>query len=362
MGKISREDAFTLWLMGTEASSPQQILQRFGSAEAAFRAGVSGASKESLAKIVNRVEQGLNSGMEFISYKNPKFPSRLLPIPDAPLGIFVYGTLPSENTPAVAIVGSRGNTHYGGQVARRLGKELASLGIVVVSGMARGLDAQAHEGALAANGETVAVLACGVDNCYPAENFQLYRRIRATGCVISEYLPQEKPQRWCFPARNRIITAMADVLVVAEAGVRSGTATTVNHALDQGKEVFAVPGRIYDSQSIGTNELIKQGAHVLTSHLDLLPILKEQRHLAEFFKSAQLPQLGQQQEDLSRVEKLSLASDEAFVYSCISHEAVTADYIAYKTGLNIAGLNKILLEMELAGHIKKLPGQKFIRA
>ncbi|MCL2397889.1 MAG: DNA-processing protein DprA [Defluviitaleaceae bacterium] len=364
MGKISREDAFILWLMSLEIGDPWRVLQRFGTAEGVFRSGIFGSNRDGLEKLVRQAEAWLDEGICFISHKNPDFPARLQTMPDKPLGLFVVGDLPDAILPAVAIVGARDNTHYGRQVARQIAEELAAVGVVVVSGMARGLDAHAHEGALAARGLTVAVMPSGVDVCYPAENFQTYRRVRETGCVVSEFFPGTRPQRWSFPARNRIITAMADVLVVVEAGERSGTSTTVSHALAQGKEVFAVPGRIFDKKSAGTNQLIKQGAHILTTYLDVLLALKEQRHLAGFFDVATKASSGRlcvAEEKLTQNFNPPLATDEALVYDCLSYDAVTVDYIAYKTGLDIAGLNKMLLDMELAGRIKKLPGQKYIR-
>ena len=360
--KITREDAFILWMMASEITDAQRLLSRFGSAEAVFRSGFAGAAacRQELEKAVRQTEAAMDTGMRFISYKNPEFPTRLAAIPGAPPGIFVYGSLPDESAPNVAIIGMRDCTHYGGQTAYRLGKELAALGLTIISGMARGLDACAHEGALAAEGKTAAILPGGADVCYPTENFQLYRRIKNQGCIISESMPGLKPRNWSYPARNRIISAMSDVLIVVEAGERSGTLTTVNHALDQGKEVFAVPGRIFDATSAGTNALIKQGAHILTDHLDILAVLRNQNHLANFFAAA--ASFHEVEAKIKTVkEKISLASDQALVYACISHEAVSTDYIAYKTGLNVPDVNKILLELELAGQIKKISGQKYIK-
>ena len=358
---LSREDAFILWLMSLETARPWQVLARFGTAEAAFRAGFENASAEALREVVARVEPLLGADMAFVSYKNPAYPTRLASAPDRPLGFFVCGQLPQDVLPAVAIVGTRDNTHYGGRVAHMLAQELAALGIIVISGMARGLDARAHEGALAAGGQTVAVLASGADVCYPAENFSLYGRIKASGCVVSERLPGTKPEKWAFLTRNRIVTALADVLVVVEAAARSGTNSTADHALEQGKEIFAVPGRITDATSAGTNQLLKQGAHICTSHLDIVLALSKMPHLAGFFAAAQTPARLSVAEAKSKplASKIALASDEALVYAYMSREAVSVDYLAYKTGLKIANLNKILLDMELAGQIARRPGNKY---
>ncbi|MCL2377262.1 MAG: DNA-processing protein DprA [Defluviitaleaceae bacterium] len=344
---MTREDAFILWLASLGIHRPWELLARHGSAEGVFRNGqVPNANTDYLAELVNRTKAAFTGDARFISYKHGDYPKRLATIPDAPLGIFVMGRLPKPDKPAVAIVGARDNTQYGRQAAEMLAGELAAAGVVVVSGMARGLDAKAHSAALAAGGETCAVLPCGVDVCYPAENHKLYRQIPDNGCLVTEHFPGFRPQKWSFPARNRIIAGMADVLVVIEAGAKSGTLTTVDHALAQGKDVFAVPGRITDKKSAGTNELIKQGAHMLTAPEDIFLALK----------------IGHDDAPDEIPQKISLATEEALVYACINYDPASVDYILYKTGLNIADANRILLNIELAGHIKKLPGQKYIKS
>jgi len=343
---MTREDAFILWLASLGLHKPWELLARHGSAEAVFcNANIPNANADYLTLLVNRTKAALTGDARFISYKNANYPKRLKDIVDAPLGIFTVGQLPKPDTPAVAIVGARDSTQYGRQAAEMLAGELAKAGVIIVSGMARGLDAKAHGAALEASGETCAVLPCGIDICYPAENHKLHKQIADKGCLVTEYFPGFRPQKWSFPARNRIIAGMADVLVVIEAGVKSGTLTTVDHALAQGKEVFAVPGRITDKKSAGTNELIKQGAHMLTSSSDVLLALK----------------IGHDDTPDEIPQKISLATEEALVYACINYDPASVDYILYKTGLNIADANRILLNMELAGYIKKLPGQRYIK-
>ncbi|MDR2183957.1 MAG: DNA-processing protein DprA [Clostridiales bacterium] len=348
---MTRRDAFILWLASLELHNPWEHLARHGCAEDAFRNAndakiASRANMGYLEKLVNSTRDALKDGARFVTYKNADYPPRLANIPDAPLAIFVKGQLPNPETPAVAIIGTRDNTHYGGRVAETLATELCAAGVAIISGMARGLDARAHEAALAAGGQTAAVLPCGIDICYPPSNRRLYGQIAEEGCLLTEFLPGFMPQRWSFPARNRIIAGMADILAVVEAGTKSGTLTTADHALAQGKDVFAVPGKITDKKSSGTNELIKQGAHILTSAADLLLALKI-NHSAP-------PQQPPQ--------KIPLASDETLVYDCLNYDPCSVDYIVYKTGLNIAVVNTILLNMELAGHIKRLPGQKYIKS
>jgi len=369
--KISREDAFILWLMSLGINSASGILAEgnFTSAEDVFRKpydlrGIvprdtidkiaEYANKGYIEKLIRSVSASMDTcaDMRFISYKNKDFPMRLSQIPESPLGIFVRGALPSPNLPAVAIVGTRNNTNYGGKTAEDLAKQLAEVGVVIISGMALGLDARAHEGALKGQGDTVAVLPSGADVCYPSQNHYIFKQILESGCIVSEFLPGTIPQKWEFLSRNRIVSGFADILIVVEASARSGTSSTVNHALNQGKDVFAVPGRITDKMSAGTNEFIKQGAHICTSYLDILLYLKNKSHLAAFFDAVN----KEITEDIVP-QKLSLASDEALVYACMCHDPVTIDYIAYKTGLNLAKLNTILLEMELNGHIKKTAGK-----
>jgi DNA processing protein len=174
--------------------------------------------------------------------------------------------------PAVAIVGARSCSPYGAQVARTLGREFGAAGLVVVSGLARGIDGEAHRGALEAGGVTVAVLGCGVDRDYPASHAELAGRISASGLVVSEYAPAVEPAPWRFPARNRIIAGLAQATVVVEAGERSGALITADFALEEGREVFACPGEITSTLSAGTNALLRLGATPLTEAADVLEL------------------------------------------------------------------------------------------
>ena len=348
---MTREDAFILWLMSLGLHKPWERLARHGTAEGVFRNAADArvapnANTDYLEKLVNRTREALAGDGRFISYKHADYPPRLAAIPDAPLGIFVKGQLPNPAVPAVAIIGTRNNTHYGGRAVEMLAQELAAAGVVIISGMARGLDARAHEAAIAVGGQVCAVLPSGIDVCYPAENSRLYKQIAEVGGLMTEFLPGFKPQKWSFAVRNRIIAGMADALIVVEADVKSGTLSTVDHALAQGKDVFAVPGKIFDKKSAGTNELIKQGANILTSSADVLLSLK----------------ISHPDPAPAPVQKISLASDETLVYDCLNYDPASVDYIVYKTGLNVADVNKILLDMELAGRVRKMPGQRYVKA
>lgn len=196
-------------------------------------------------------------------------------IPDPPQTLWLQGQLPEyESRPkVVSIVGSRKNTKYGEEIAHKLAYDLAKHGIIVISGMAYGIDACAHRGCLEAGGITIAILGTAIDCIYPARNYQLARKILESGAIISEYGPGGKTRDWDFVKRNRIVSGLADAVVIVEAATKSGTLTTAAHALAQGREVFAVPGDITRPMSVSCNRLIKQGAHVFTETEDILGIL-----------------------------------------------------------------------------------------
>ncbi len=210
------------------------------------------------------------SGIQFISRIDPAFPEKLKNIPNAPFAIYVKGRLPDPGVPSVAIVGARMCSDYGRLMARQFGRDLAVAGVQVISGMARGVDGIAQNAALNAGGKSFGVLGCGVDVCYPPENRKIYEALSQNGGLISEYPPGMQPIANFFPMRNRIISALADVIVVVEARRKSGTLITVDTALEQGREVFAVPGRVCDRLSDGCNYLISQGAGVAISAADVM--------------------------------------------------------------------------------------------
>jgi DNA processing protein len=217
-------------------------------------------------------EQLSAAGLRWIGRADDRYPSSLAAVFDPPVGLFVRGEGPLDllERPAVAIVGARACSPYGAHVARTFGRELAAAGLVVVSGMARGVDGEAHRGALEAGGSTVAVLGCGVDRDYPAAHRELARRIGRDGLVVSEYAPGVEPAPWRFPARNRIVAGLCQVTVVVEARERSGALITADLALEEGREVFAVPGEITSRLSAGSNALLRLGATAATSSADVL--------------------------------------------------------------------------------------------
>ncbi len=212
----------------------------------------------------------MEKGVRFISRIDPEFPEKLKNIPDAPFAIYVKGKLPDPRVPSVAVIGARMCSDYGRYMARQFGQGLALSGVQVISGMARGVDGIAQSAAIGAKGVSFGILGCGVDICYPPENKNVYDALAATGGLISEYPPGTQPEARFFPMRNRIISALSDVLVVVEARQKSGTQITVDTALEQGKEVLAIPGRVTDRLSDGCNYLLSQGAGVALSVDDVL--------------------------------------------------------------------------------------------
>ena len=262
------------------------LLQKLGSAEEIFRAeqevlqkaaGEAAAGKIRESKkdwdILAEYEKLCRQKINFTCYGDTDYPKRLAEIPDAPFGLYYQGHLPSDRMPAVAVIGARACSEYGVYVAREFGSKLAEAGIQIISGLAMGIDGISQEAALAAGGESFGILGCGVDVCYPKCNRHLYEKCRRQGGIVSEYPPGTKPAAALFPPRNRIISGLSDLVVVIEAREKSGTLITVDMALEQGREVLAVPGRITDSLSRGCNSLFRQGAGVAVNPLDILEAL-----------------------------------------------------------------------------------------
>lgn len=214
-------------------------------------------------------------GISFLLQEDDRYPKRLKDIPDAPYGIFYKGRLPEEDKLSVAIIGARDCSQYGSYVATELGKYLGEQGVQIVSGMARGIDGISQEAALMAGGASFGVLGCGVDICYPAQNRKLYERLLIQGGILSTHPPGTPAKTQHFPPRNRIVSGLADVVVVIEARNKSGTLITVDMALEQGKDVYVVPGRITDRLSDGCNSLLRQGAGVIISPQDFYKEIKD---------------------------------------------------------------------------------------
>jgi DNA processing protein len=269
-------------------------------------------------------------GLRFLPRSDPSFPPLLRAIHDPPPGLFLRAgsEISMLARPAIAIVGARSCSAYGRQVARALARDLAAAGLVVVSGMARGVDAEAHRGALDAAATTVAVLGCGIDRDYPAVHRELARQIAATGLVVAEYAPGVEPAPWRFPARNRIIAGLCAATVVVEARERSGALITADFALEEGREVFAVPGEITSSLSAGSNALLRLGATPLTCAQDVL----------ESYGLQVAPAVAPE-----------LSEPATVVLERLREQPRGADELARATDLSAGELAVVLTELELAG-------------
>jgi DNA processing protein len=267
-----------------------------------------------------------------------QFPKRLRAIFDPPPSLYLRGSGDPEllDRRAVAVVGARSCSSYGAQVARMLGRELASAGLLVISGLARGIDGEAHRGALAGGGETVGVLGCGIDRDYPAVHASLSRRMEEGGLVVSEYEPGVEPAPWRFPARNRIIAGLSEAVVVVEARERSGALITADFALEEGREVFAVPGEITSALSAGTNALLKLGAAPLTGVDDVLDALGIERAPAE------------EEPDVSEAAQKVLV--------LVRDGPAGADELTARAALDAGAVSVALTELELAGLVSAADG------
>jgi len=288
-----------------------------------------------------------SDGVEACCVEDKEYPEMLRTIPDPPYLIYYRGDLNTLNQFCLAVVGSRRATSYGRTQAFRFGRELAGQGMAVVSGMARGIDTEAHQGALEAGGKTAAVLGSGIDVIYPRENRQLYGRIAENGIVVSEFAPGTQPEPGNFPARNRTISGLSRGVLVVEAKQRSGALITADFALEQGRDVFAIPGPINSQNSAGTNNLIKQGACLVDSLEDILHEygMDEAVH--------PVPEQG--------VLAFPEDSDEAAVLEALAHETVHFDRLVQLSRLGAGKLSAALLKLELEGIIRAMPGNYYVK-
>lgn len=287
--------------------------------------------------------------MSFITLKDKSYPLRLLPLSGKPFSLFFKGELPDEGKRSVAIVGARRCSEYGRSCAHEIAAELAAAGINVISGMAEGIDSAAHRGALCGGGKTYAVCGCGADRCYPSGNISLYADIEKNGGIISEYVPGTPPLPRFFPERNRIISGLADAVIVIEAREKSGSLITADRALEQGRDVFALPGRVCDSLSAGCNRLIREGAALIRGAEDVLA----EFHMDETdsFGADKTDSFGADGKAPAgkKRKKPDLENDLAVVYSCLDLSPKPADMIMEETGLSASIASKALVELEMMG-------------
>lgn len=281
-----------------------------------------------------------------ISVSQPEYPHRLRELPDMPACLYVRGRLPAEDKPTVGIVGARNCSGYGRHVAWEYAKVFSSCGVQVVSGMALGIDGESHRGALQGHTPTFAVLGCGTDICYPRGNRDLFEKIPLTGGLVSEYPQGAPPAGWHFPARNRLISGLADALLVVEAKKKSGSLITVDCALEQGKTVFAVPGRVTDTLSEGCNGLIAQGASIALSPEKVLNELG----VDTYSKKGD-----------GKKKNLGLARDLDLVYSCVGFKATDYETLIRGSGYPPGQVLSILTELQLMGLVEEVGKNHYIR-
>jgi DNA processing protein len=339
----------------------RRLVRHFGSPEAAWRAapaeliaaGLEGKIVASLAALRATLDPEslpdrlARADIRALVPTDEEYPARLHDLRDAPAVLYVRGVLTPADERAVAIVGTRRATSYGREVTRRIAADLAAAGVTVVSGLARGIDAAAHQATLDAGGRTIAVLGSGLDIIYPSEHRQLAERIREQGALVSEYPPGVKPEAQFFPARNRFISALALGVLVVEAPARSGALITAGFAADQGRDVFAVPGSVLGSSAEGCHALIRDGATLVTNAADLLADL----NLA-------------QRELQAVARRLPLGDNEAenALIRLLTAEPMHVDDLSRTTGLPISTLNATLMLLELKGLVRLAAPMSYVLA
>jgi len=356
------EKDYLIWLntvYGIGYTTIEKIIKDFGSLENLWNATVSeiyslpyirkkAADRLIDARNVDCIykykEKLLSKGIEYMTIKDDTYPYTLMNIPSPPPLLYMKGNIVDEDQKALAIVGSRKCTSYGKSTAYKFAKELAAYGITIVSGMAYGIDSAAHRGALDGGGRTIAVLGCSLDICYPKSNANLMREIIDNGAVISEYSLGTEPTPGNFPRRNRIISGLSKGVLVVEAGLKSGTLITVDYALEQGKDVFSVPGNINSTVSQGTNKLIKEGAKPVTCVEDILEEfdIKKQSNRDSTFHT-----------DLSDSERGVLEIVE-------KKQPIHMDMIGSIMDLDAGTINSLITILEIKDLVELLPGKIII--
>jgi len=369
-------DASLSWLAlgltpGLASRLSARVLRQFGSPEGVFRASKrdleacrlpSEAAEAVLKrKAFPRAEKELAAvrkidGCSLVNWTEPEYPQTLLQIYDPPVLLYVRGDPQVLNLPSLSIVGTRRPTVYGTQMAQRLGRELAARGLVIVSGLARGIDAIAHQGAMDAHGRAIGCLGTGIDVCYPKENKKLYEKVLERGAIISEFPLRTHPAPENFPVRNRIVAGMPLGTVVVEGAQYSGSLITARLAMEFGREVFGVPGNVTQPVSFAPNLLIKQGAKLVTGAEDVIEELPTPVRAA----LVQAEQPETEQRNLLAVNGLN--GSEKKLYELLSaEEPVPVDEIVERSGLNSSEVLATLFTLEMKGIVRQLPGKQFCK-
>src|SRR5438309_8151352 len=305
---------------------------------------------ESIVDLPSELKRVKDFGATVVTQNSPSYPKPLREIHAPPIVLYVWGEIQERDQHAIGIIGARRTTHYGSECAKKLAYQLAYAGLTVISGLARGIDTAAHQGALAAKGRTIAVIGSGLSKLYPPENRALAEKIRSgSGAIVSEFSMAIEPDRQTFPMRNRIISGWSQGLLVVEAGANSGALISVTQALEQGRNVYAVPGHINAPSAIGSNRLIQQGAKLV---MDANDILDDLQILVPNSKPA--PE--------SAVRSLPVLTDEERrVYEAIRETETSIDDIASVADLPSGAVSSTLLRLELKRLVKQLPGKYFVK-
>jgi DNA processing protein len=346
-----------------------RLLKHFGSPQAIFRAPLTELEACSLPAPVaqavakkqsfKRAEKELTATRNIdrcrlINWTEPEYPQTLLQIYDPPVLLYVRGDPQVLNLPSLSIVGTRKPTLYGTQMAERLGRDLAARGLVIISGMARGIDAIGHHGAMAANGRAIGVLGTGIDVCYPKENKKLYEKVLERGALISEFPLRTHPAPENFPVRNRVVAGMPLGVVVVEGAQYSGSLITARLAMEFGREVFGVPGNATQPVSFAPNQLIKQGAKLVTGAEDVIEELPTPVRAA--LVKAEQPESEQR----NLIVQTSLSASEKKIYDLLSaEESRHIDDIVERSGLNSSEVLATLFDLEMKGIVRQSPGKQF---
>jgi DNA processing protein len=357
-----------------------QLIRYFGSAvevlsarAAALRAvpGIGGelarriraaSAPTATADVRRALERLRRLGAVALTPDDPCYPPSFHRLDDPPYLVFVAGDLRVLRLPGLAVVGTRSPSPYGREVAHRLSHDLSLRGFVIVSGLARGIDTAAHDGAVGARGASIGVLGHGIEQIYPPENGRLFAKVRETGLLLTEYPPGETPKPGNFPRRNRLITALSEAVLVVEMGHQSGAQHTVSYALEQGRDVLAVPGPIGSPPNSGTNQLIREGARLVTSAEEIVEELRGVGY-ADRVRPVPANGLASERREPSEVSPALplLNPSEEIVMRAIGPAPVHVDEIASTTGLALSGMLATLLELELRGLVTSLPGMRFSR-
>ena len=308
------------------------------------------SSWESIVDLAAELKRIREFGAAVITQESPSYPKPLREIHAPPIVLYVWGEVQDRDHHAIGIIGARRTTHYGMESAKKLAYQIGYAGLTIISGLARGIDTAAHQGALAAKGRTIAVIGSGLSKLYPPENQALADKIRnGNGAIVSEFSMEIEPDRQTFPMRNRIISGWSHGVLVVEAGLNSGALITASQALEQGRSVYAVPGHINAPSAMGSNRLIQQGAKLVMSASDILDDLQ-----------ILLPETKPSPEAAARPLP-PLSDDERRVFDAIDSSETPIDRIAAKSDLPSATVSSTLLRLELKRLVKQLPGKYFVK-